>query len=73
MKQFNSNNLRSFVDRVKANRAGKHIVDHSEMSAVALDLADLLLYMRELEEKVNELNKKIAEDAITIELKGEKF
>ena len=47
MKQFNPHVLRSYIDRIKGLKPGKHLMDHSELTAVALDVADLLLYSKE--------------------------
>ena len=76
MTQFNPNTLRSFIDRVKSLKAnnGKQIVDSAELNNIALELADLLLYCRSLENQITKLQKQIDESGeITIELKGEKF
>lgn len=49
-------------------------MDHSELTAVALDLADLLLYSKELENSIKELGKQLEEaTALTVEMQGEKF
>ena len=74
MKQFNPHVLRSYIDRIKGLKPGKHLMDHNELTAVALDLADLLLYSKELENSIKELNKQLEEaSALTIEMLGDKF
>lgn len=74
MKQFNPHNLRTYIDKVKGLKPGKHLMDYNELNSIAIDLADLLLYTRELEDKVRELNKKLIEaESLTIEMQGEKF
>ena len=74
MKQFNPHNLRTYIDKVKGLKPGKHLWDYNELNTIALDLADLLLYTRELEDSIRDANRKLAEaESLTIEMQGEKF
>jgi hypothetical protein len=76
MVQINTSNLKNFVDKAKSNKSGsgKVIIDNQELIAAALDLANVLLYVRDLESEVLKLKKELAEsNVIQIEMTGEKF
>lgn len=74
MVQSNTHNLRTFIDKTKSFKQGKQILDSHELISVGLELADLLLYMRDLEQQIVNLKQKIQEaETIEINMDGEKF
>jgi hypothetical protein len=67
--------LRRFVDRAESLKGeGTTQITHSEMRSVSLALGALLLYQRQLEDQVGDLQKQIADmDTVQVEMNGGNF
>lgn len=73
MKQFNGHHLRTFIDKARGVKSTSMFTKH-ELDSVIADLSDLLLYIKELENKIRELETTISEQAaLEVEMVGDKF
>jgi len=75
MRPPNTHWIRKFNERAKsAIGSGKQHIDNEEIRGVTHELLDVLAYVIDLENKINEMQNKIDESQIiTVELNGENF
>lgn len=74
MIRFNTNNLRNFVNKMITANQHTQTLTTQELNRIALDIADLLLYCKDLEDQIKDLNIQLNDASnITVELEGNKF
>lgn len=74
MIRFNTTNLRNFVNKMITANQQTQTMSTQELNRIALDIADLLLYCKDLEDQIKDLNIQLSDASnITVELEGNKF
>lgn len=74
MSQPNLHHLRKFIDRAESLKGeGQTVLTHSEIRSVALTLGALLIYHKQLEQEIRELKATNEENALEVELVGDRF
>ena len=75
MSQPNLHHLRKFIDRAETLKGeGQAVLTHSEIRSIALTLGGLLVYHKELEQKIKDLRSKLDDsETIAIEMQGGSF
>lgn len=72
MKRFNAHNIRNLIEKTRHIK-NNIVLTKTECETYIADLADLLLYLNELEDRVKELEKTISDSSVEIEMVGDKF
>ena len=66
--------IREFINRGQSIVGNNFVFDKDTVSNITKELADVLAYVLELENKIDELQNKVDESQIiTVELTGENF
>lgn len=72
MKRFNAHNIRNLIEKVRHTKSNI-VLTKAECDNYIADLADMLLYINELEERLQAAEKIVSETTVEVEMVGDKF
>ena len=72
MKRFNAHNIRNLIEKARHTKTNI-VLTKAECDNYIADLADMLLYICELEERLQAAEKTISVNTVEVEMIGDKF